>query len=225
MKKPKQLPALPDGTRLNDIGRRFILRGLMNHRFSDRLQDMIRRRAAFAMEVYNRTFTPQERAKMKRLPEGWLKSEHYISVQVVEKSDTIGFNGSLPNIRGLPDRVAYFLQSADHSTFGSPPKKDYMIVPYRYNSLKIKTVADPIFKLHKELDADWNALVEEIKEADKLAGAILWNCSSIGKLKAAWPECEPFLPRDEDDARDGSRIKNLPAIATATLNNAFGLPV
>ena len=123
MKKPKQLPALPDSTRLNDVGRRFILRGLMKHRFSDRLQDMIKRRAAFAMEVYNRTFTPQERAKMKRLPEGWLKSEHYIAFHVVEKSDSVGFNGSLPTVRGLTDRVSYFSNSADHSSFGSPPRR------------------------------------------------------------------------------------------------------
>lgn len=201
-------------TRLNYSIRRIIKRNAMEYRFKAEFNSLIKQRSEIALQIYDRTFTEAQHAIMAALPEHYCEERNGISFNIEGCSHYEHLNGAMDSYTGgelneffrrdIPNVLRRFMQSAG------------------YESLKLKR-SDELAKEIERVAQRYSMLKEEFERASNQISTMLKSVTTIKGLKAAWPECEPFLPKTEEQVKPAAA--NLPAISIATLNAIFNLPV
>lgn len=67
--------------RLTNYIRTEISNALLKHKFQEPVEKLLKKKAAFALKVYNDVFSEKDRKLMDNLPEGWMRQDKDIAVQ------------------------------------------------------------------------------------------------------------------------------------------------
>jgi hypothetical protein len=185
-----------------------IVNDMLKHRFGPEVEALIDARAAFAEAVYRDVYDDVTRAKMAKLPQGWLPERSSIGAQFGGGSryDVIDFNGhGLGSSAQLAEKRDAILRRH--------------IYRHQHGPWKAYEPTDALAIRHAELDAARRDLETRISDAERKAKAAVDGASTTGRLVEMWPEAAPFVA-----AVAPSPVK-LPAIPVDALNEMFRLPV
>lgn len=203
-----------DSKRLNEALRTDIREKLIKHRFGPELEQLITLYKALADEAYNLTFTVQERKRMNLLPDGWMTEKSFIEVQLGEQKHQLQFNGELYFQQGTSLRhYAY--------QFWDSRKETERRVPAFYKTKRLPFTDEFVKRVHRG-EQQKAAIGEAFSKALKQIDVMLKSYTTVGTLKAAWPEVAPFLPKTQPKPVAN---RSLPVVSIPSLNTALGLPV
>jgi hypothetical protein len=191
--------------RLNQRIRAAICKDLIEHRFAKEVEKLTAKRAKFAKEVYRKHFGAAMVKRMNDLPEGWLKTDNSMYVNMGGHSDYIYFNGT--------SRYNCFRVVA-----GKVPEQVFLRVPSSAGRAVFE-VDSAICEMSRAIRDETDALHKTIHEVRDTALATLNSFSSPKKLVEEWPEIEPFL------RKHAVAPASLPSAPRDDLNKALGLPV
>ena len=200
-------------TRLTKCIREALLKKLLQRAFQSRAQSFVDECAAFVDRVYRDAFQ-DKLERMDALPDGWLDTDYYITVQIAGEVRRMKFDGSLDGWN-LPEqmRQAGARGMATHNRRFTARTKSQVVKIY-----------EPTHELSKELTdllSRREDLCEEIRKAVRSAKAAMESVSTVKKLIDVWPEVEEFA---KHYLEDGDRKAILPAIPRDQLNTMLNLP-
>ena len=181
-----------DKRRLNQQMRDFILSEMRSTLYVPKLKD---KEAAFAdgtlaTEMYNAFFDAKTRAKMKRLPEGWLPTDANHNQYEL----TIDINATTS--KGKRISRLYYLELGEN----------HPIRPILYEQ-KRGTSWSPEFVIKKSdkgakaafakkliaLRTEWEEFKDSYHQAERDADQLMRQCRTVAQLLGAWPESEQFV--------------------------------
>lgn len=207
---------MKDTTRLNATLRSSIKAAIIHHRFAPEFKQLKAEGMDIAKVVYLRTFSLEEQMNLNAAPEGWFHEQSCIDLQIGDNKHAVKFGGDVyyrwDAIRNFSYR--YFKDSDGKST--------QRRMPHSYKWLKLNA-HDPLAKRYHKLLQFQEGIEEAFKPAFSKINTMLGSYGTVGTLKAAWPEVEPFVPKAA--AKVLAATPNLPAVSIPELNKALGLPV
>jgi len=204
--------ARPISIRLDERKRETLVRLLLEHRFQKEIMELVRRRAALAMQFYNDGLGKKKLKLIESLPENWLPTENSIKIVFGTNEFTeLYFNGDFycgSSLRGVIAKTDL-------------PKK-WLPIPqeYRQKPFRVYEANEPLGIKFFQLEQDQKELEARVTDASALARTYIWKTNTTAALKEAWPEMTPFCANLEKTIPF-----SLPAIPTGDLNKAFNLPV
>lgn len=203
-----------DSTRLNGALRAQTKRALFRQRFGKEVAALRDERSALAVVVYYATFSEEERKLMSSLPAGWLDTTHCILFQAGEQSCCFNFDGKIYWKCKYGDDIRYFFDSLAPNKEGNEK-----LIPHSHKRLVVD-FTHVLTKRVQELELKQARLEEDMLAVFKQVSTMLGSYATIGGLKKAWPEVEPYLPKVAEPAA----APNLPAVLPSTLNRLLDLP-
>lgn len=194
--------------RITTYMRDRIVNDMLKHRFGPEVEALVDARAVFVDAVYCDVYDDVTRAKMAKLPKGWLPESHAIGAQFGGGSryDVISFNG---HGLGAAARLAVRRDEISRRHINN----------HRHGPWKAYEPSDALALRHAELDAARRDLETRIADAERKAKAAVDGASTTGRLAEMWPEVAPFI------AAVAPATVKLPAIPVDALNEMFRLPV
>lgn len=90
--------------RLNNHIKQKIAKALCERKFGKQEKEIVARRAKLALDVYNDTYTAQQRSRMNRLPDGWLATTMYIHPSFAGQSSQMRLPKSVRVPSNNPDK-------------------------------------------------------------------------------------------------------------------------
>lgn len=206
--------AITEKTRLSSVIRQSTLRRLLDHTFKSRAYELVAKRAALALDLYNDTWSFTERQRMMELPEGWLKEENYVEVNLAGELHQLNFNGKV-YLRGeASDHLRHLYVEA----WRKQPV-NAMRVPDEYQRRSFIASHDFATR-NTQLQQVQERLGEDFHAAAKQGNTMLSGFATVGRLRDAWPEVAPFLPT----IQQFTVVHQMPAIRVEELNSTFKLP-
>ena len=206
-------------TRLSKAMREDIAVTAIRDRFTDEVMDLVKRRAALAVAVYNIGYSAKERALIASLPDGWLEEEAYVAASFVGQSEYVYFDGRA-YLGYAPARKHG--ASPDYRTlfYGvSLEGEHYARVPYSSN--RIDVANGPVNEERSSINSAQKNLIELVNGTLATTLAALSNFTTFEKLIDAWPEIEPTARK----CLKVSTPAQLPAVNARRLNEVLGLPI
>lgn len=203
---------MKDSVRLNASIRSSLSKGVLRHKFQKMGNEIVAERQRIALLAYNIKFDEETRKKFQELPEGWLQENESMPFQAGGRSYSYRFDGWV-----YWNRVSFNVARAcidinyDHRRMRAPDKYDQPRISDGEFILAVERVEQQLEKLE-----------EAMKEAHGKVHVMLTSYTTIGTLKKAWPEIEPFIPAEHEP--QAAEVK-LPAVRPATLNAMLDLPV
>jgi hypothetical protein len=200
-------------TRLLNSMREKITDNLMVHSFLPRCEQKMVEQAQLAAAVYDDFYSGKEREVINGLPAGWLSSWDYVRCRVDENDLSLNFNGWIGSgpVFGVLIDASVKRPEKTERRFASCDGGRYVKVYEGNKGLGKRLLA---------YSRDCGALDEQLRDARRKAEATLAKFTTVEKLIETWPEIEPMTVGVCAPAP-----ASLPALATDTLNNMFGLPV
>lgn len=194
--------------------REKIIDNLMVHSFLTRCQEKMTEQASLAAAVYDDFYSKAERETITGLPNGWLPSYEYVCCRVDNEDLSLNFNGWIAN--GPAWGVL------NDAGVKRPSEKSER--PFAHcdggRFVKVHEGNKGLGKRLLTFVRECRTLDEELRDARRKADATLSKFRTVEKLIEAWPEIEPMTV-----GVCAPSPVSLPALATDTLNNMFGLPV
>lgn len=187
--------------KLNNDIRHDLVNRLLSHRFEKPSLEYSKKWEDFATEVYDKSFTKDEKTWILNLPDGWLPKEDRISV-----------------IFGSEFTMVYFSMNPVIGPC-KPCIRKPMPDKYTQTSRVQFAPTNPIVKKHDNLCREINEFKALVRNTKKELEVTFSSVATTKALLDAWPEMKPFL---ED---------YVPAMTTALvipvkhLNKTLGLPV
>lgn len=185
--------------RLTKYSRSKIVEAAIEQRFAADREALADKYAAFALDVYNVTYSPTVRKRMAELPSGWLSEQNHLRASISGGFNVLHFCGSQARKAAMVfGRLGVKLRVlADHPTAlidGGTPMAD------RWARL-----------CNEETD-----LCTAITAAKLATEQLLSKISTTEKLAEIWPEGVQFLPPEQVPL-------NLPALPVGDVNKMLGL--
>lgn len=196
-------------TRLTTWIREQITKDVVRHRFADAALELVKDRAALAVDVYNDVYSEAERKKMAALPSGWLGEDRDITVQFGDGRgyEKLSFSGAVYG------EVSTVLKDSIEPVD--------LLVQHRHERgcAKVYELTHPFALRRDDLRARDKDMSEAIRTARRQVEAAVQKATTLNRLIELWPEIEPFASKYED------KPKHLPALPTSELNALLDLPV
>ena len=199
-------------TKLTNHIRESLLKKLLTRAFNARVNDLLDRRKAFAVKVYEDALG-KDLKLVKSLPDGWLPTDDDFKVQIAGQVQGLYFSGSIGGC-GLSSEFYACGVSADRIFKPFPNNKKQQV-------LKVFENNHPFSVEFTALVNETTDLKDEISKASRTAQAALDSVTTVKKLIEVWPEVEVFA---KPYLEHGDRQAILPAIPRAALNTALNLP-
>lgn len=200
--------------RLTTAARDKIAEAMLVHRFGDEAMALVGRRAALATGIYQHVYDAAMRAKMAKLPKGWMPTANSIYAQFGPERETFRFDGHTNmDIERMTRRVRK-MQSREVE----------FVIPYnddqRGSSRAIFDANSSFYAARETIRAEEADLRERYRSAQKQVDAALYAVTTTGRLREVWPEAAPFIALVEP-----ATAPALPAVPVEKLNEMFRLPV
>lgn len=197
--------------RLSLAMRQAIAVRVLAHRFRAEVAALCAQHAKLATDFYNRAYSPAERTRMKRLPEGWLPESGHLQVVIGEHYKTLDFAGTVRY-----SELAVLLEKG-----GKPKAMKRRLWAIDVAKARRYSVTDPLAIAFDKHANQEKALQEQVQTAKSELLAALNRATTLEGLIKMWPEVKPFV----DVAQASPTTSILPVIPLETLNAKLGLPV
>jgi hypothetical protein len=195
--------------RLDKRNRKEISDKLIKHRFEESANDLRRRMAAFAEEIYNDVYSVKDRTLMQSLPEGWLPTNSEIKVQFGSEMVELEFNGGVIHSK-------FGWNKHENKVTKRMPQRDRN--DWHGRCVKVYDANDKLSNQWVSLSWELSDLLEKINDASSQIDVMLHRTTTSEGLIAKWPEVAPFL--------DGiNNYRHVPVIQTDKLNAILDLPI
>src|SRR5687768_2842386 len=202
---------MKNSIRLNAAIRSTLQSAVLRHKFQKEGDALFEENRRIALWAYNIKFDAETQKRFAELPDGWLKEEDSFNFSAAVGSNCYHFNGRVSC--GMNHAVA---RKCIHHQFD----EIHMRTPHCFVNPRINL---PEFVLAvQKCEQRKDKLEEAMKNAFSKVNQMLNQYTTIGTLKAAWPEIEPFIPAEHKVVPPPVQ---LPAVRPATLNAMLDLPV
>lgn len=181
----------------------------LKHKFAPIIAELVARSAALAVECYERLYTEEERKKMAALPDGWLKTDDEIDVNVGGQGHTLEFNGKIriwSTIHKVTPKEVLDLTDI---------RKRFLAKHHDMRHALALPATDELGHRVSALSQEWMDLETEINNLERKTMAALRKVTTAKKLIETWPEIARFVDYDLPAP--------VPAIPIETLNAELGL--
>ncbi len=203
---------MKNSLRLNVPIRHSLSRAVLRHKFQKPVDELFNERIRIAEWAYNLKFDEATREKFASLPEGWLDEIDSMPFRAAGGSYSYRFDGFI-----YWHKVCYGVsRDCAEGKFDQRKKR----APHKYEQPHIN---EREFVLAvQRVEQRQEKLEEAMKAAHSTVHLMLTSYTTIGTLKKAWPEIEPFIPAEHEVKLEPVK---LPAVRPATLNAMLDLPV
>lgn len=210
-------------TRLTNHLRASIIDRMMEHAFSEKAVEMMRRQSEIAEQIYNDVYDRRAQERLNEAPVNWFPTVSGLKISIVGMSEftkEFKFNGEFFRYsHNNTEAECWNVLSKEFRQRHDIVKK----VPFKHSGSAIIKNYEPnhsiAFNAIQWIN-DQRLLSSQIVEARKLATSTMDNFTTVEKLIVGWPEIEPFTRNHQ-----APQPVKLPAIPFAKLNGMFGLPI
>lgn len=182
-------------TKLNNAIRKIIALRAIEAAFGPRKDVLLKTEDALAREAYTFLIPPTEIKAVAKVPENWFRRDRCLRFNVGGQTLLLNLLGE-----GLPTPY----QNSNSSGYGCHVLG---VIPHGDLCDRIQAHAQALLRL-----------TEERRQAHNQLSAMLGSITTLGKLKAAWPEGAEFYAEF-----DNKKSSNLPAIRFGEINKMLGI--
>jgi hypothetical protein len=194
----------------NDM-RDSIIRGIIEDKYRDRMDELTQRFAEFSNRMYAKCFSNTTIKKINDLPKGWLPEENDFLVEIAGQVIQLTFDGYFARQRTA-------LNQSNSIDWDQRPTKRF---PTNKTRGVIKTFdgGSSVHAEYQQIEYDLEKLNEEVATLKNELRGVLYSCSTSKRLLDTWPEIEPYLK----DLHLPIPVSSVPVQTIETLNEKLGL--
>jgi len=181
--------------RLNQRHRDAICERLIKRRFDPVEKELKKREKAIAVRAYNAHYSSSDRAKMRRLPKGWLCNSSRLKILGVLRT---------------------------HMLFELGESRSFAHCDCDYSTPKIACPDDEVAKDIRAYERDMLQLRDDRNNTMTKVRGVLHSVTTVKALIDRWPEAKDII---EDVCQTGTPVVSTElAVQTKELNEILGLP-